>query len=413
MTAPVDTQKLETHPFISVCRRSALLFAVVLGSLTGCSDAESAADPRSGPARGDPEMVVSLGELDVEGARAAFGDIGLEGLDVEHDVELIRARYHTLDASGAATVASMLLARPIGCNPIAVVNYQHGTAFHRDEVPSEAKLDDVDDRTVPAAAFAGHCYLFFAPDYLGLGSSSGRHPFIHAESEASAVIDSWRAARHIAGDRGWSWPKDVFLFGFSQGAHAALATVGALPRELSARAIAGVSGPYNLSTEQLPFTLRGHTPIDAAYLGYIVSAYAQLYPAPAAHEFLEAPYDVTLDALFDGSKRIQEIIPAVAPSPRELLTPTFMQQLMAGEQNWFLSAMTENDVDSVVPSIPVRLYYSSSDAIVSPSQAPAAAQRMQAAGSDAQAIDLGEFDHLSTRFAALPAVRAWFDAMLD
>ena len=412
MTDFVNSPKLLTPPF-TARGRSALMFAALLVSLAGCSDADAPDDPLSTPGRGDPEEVVSLGELDVEGARAAFEDVGLEGLDVEHDVEFVRARYHTLDASGAATMASMLLARPVGCNPIAVVNYQHGTAFHREEVPSEASLEDTDDRTVPAAAFAGHCYLFVAPDYLGLGSSPGRHPFLHARSEASAVVDSWRAARSIARERGWSWPEPVFLFGFSQGAHAALSTLGALPGELRARAMAGVSGPYNLSTEQLPFTLGGQTPVDAAYLGYVVSAYANLYPAPAAHQFLESPYDVTLDSLFDGSKHIQEIIPEVPPSAQELLTPTFARQLMAREPNWFLSAMTENDVDGVVPAIPVRLYYSSSDSIVSPSQSPAAAQRMQAAGSDAQAIDLGEIDHLSTRFAALPAVRAWFDAMLD
>jgi pimeloyl-ACP methyl ester carboxylesterase len=327
-------------------------------------------------------------------------------------VSLLQVTYPTVDPSGAPILASLLMATPIGCTPIAVVNYQHGTSFSRAEVPSEADPAGTDDRILQAAAFAGHGYVLVAADYLGLGASPGRHPFLHAATEASAVIDGWRAARQVAQQRGWSWPTVAFLAGFSQGGHATLAVLKALPADLQARAVAGISGPYNLSTVQLAFTLSGQTPVDSAYLGYILSSYAHLYVAPSPAAYLESPYDQNLDDLFDGSKTIEDIIERVPPTPRDLITSEFARQLESREPNWFAAALADNDVDALTSAIPIRLYYSHADTIVDPAQAALAAARLRGAGGLAETVDVGEVDHLASWLVALGAVRGWFDELL-
>jgi pimeloyl-ACP methyl ester carboxylesterase len=387
-----------------------LMVAMLSATLAACSASEP--DPSVLESRGLPRDVVALASVPLDEARAALDDVGLAQVTIEQGVNLSKVVYETIDAQGAPILASLLLAAPSNCAPVAVISYQHGTAFRRDEVPSRAAADDADDRSVPALAFAGHCYLVVASDYVGLGVSPGRHPFMHAGSEASAVIDAWRAARQVAEQQDIAWPRDAFLVGFSQGAHATMAAAAHLPADFSLRALAGISGPYNLSDIQLAFTLEGESPVDSAYLGYILSAYAQLYPAPASGAYLMPPYDQTLAGFFDGSQRIQDLIPDLPATPHALLTPEFAGELERHEVNWFSSALADNDVDGVVPSVPVQLYYSSTDEIVTPEQATHTAVRMRQSGVAAEAIDIGPIDHLSSWRPALGNVRSWFDELL-
>jgi hypothetical protein len=41
--------------------------------------------------------------------------------------------------------------------------------------------------------FAARGYVVVAADYVGLGVSETFHPYLHAESEATAVVDALRA----------------------------------------------------------------------------------------------------------------------------------------------------------------------------------------------------------------------------
>ena len=76
--------------------------------------------------------------------------------------------------------------------------------------------------------FRGARYLLVAPDYIGLGASSIRHPYLYATTEANAVIDLPRAARRAVAASGLARPKALLFTGFSQGEHATLATQRAL-----------------------------------------------------------------------------------------------------------------------------------------------------------------------------------------
>lgn len=85
-----------------------------------------------------------------------------------------------------------------------------------------------------------------ATDYQGLGAGNG-HPYLAGVSEAHAMIDAARAARHVPGaDAG----RRVASWGFSEGGHASLFT-GALARryapELDLVGVAAASAPTELS----------------------------------------------------------------------------------------------------------------------------------------------------------------------
>ena len=103
--------------------------------------------------------------------------------------------YNTTDVFGEPTVASGALYVPqIDCDTVPMVSYQHGTVFHKAEVPSNNY-----DRA-QGLLYSGNGYITTLPDYLGMGVNPGIHPYVHWESEATASIDLIRAAREFLMD---------------------------------------------------------------------------------------------------------------------------------------------------------------------------------------------------------------------
>jgi dienelactone hydrolase len=83
-----------------------------------------------------------------------------------------------------------------------------------------------------AAMYAAQGYAVVATDYLGYAKSNySYHPYLHADSEASSVIDSIRAARAAAFGQGVSLNGKVMLTGYSQGGHSSMAAHRAIERD--------------------------------------------------------------------------------------------------------------------------------------------------------------------------------------
>lgn len=330
-------------------------------------------------------------------------------MTLEHGVTLYRLEYWTVGPAGKATVATGLVAYPRG--PMhGVVSYGHGTRSSREEVPSRKSREGL----LAAIGFGGHGYLVAAPDYLGLGGSPGPHPYLHADTESRAVIDLLDAARRLTAELDRDWPDRLFLTGFSQGGHAAMAAQRALEREprpdLRVTASAPVAGVYDLSGLVFPFALEGNSPRSSLYIGYVAASYASVYRHPL-ESLARSPWDEDLPQLFDGSLTLEEAVARLPKDPRILLREDFLEARVRGEDHWFLRALQDNDVDEWVPRAPVRLYYGSEDRDAPPADAMQAAEQMRARGGHATAIDTGPTDHNETIMAAVPRLLAWFDSL--
>src|SRR4030095_13461445 len=162
-----------------------------------------------------------------------------------------------------------------------VVSFQHGTESDRASSPS---TPDSSNGLLAAAAFAARGYLLVAPDYIGLGASTAQHPYLHAATEANAVIDLWRAARTIVDTNGYTWPSRVLLVGFSQGGHATLAAQRALEASpidgIAIVASAPIAGPFDLAGISFPNALDGASTAASTYLAYMLNAYSFVYGQP-------------------------------------------------------------------------------------------------------------------------------------
>ena len=177
---------------------------------------------------------------------------------VLHGRAKLAGQYATAGVDGAPATASALLVLPHGERRLATVAYEHGTLVRRADAPSQG-LDSLASSAAVLYGAAG--FATVAPDYLGLGSGSGSQAYLHARTEAGASIDALRAARSFARRHGRRLDSRVLVTGFSQGGHAAMALAralqgGAAP-PLRLRAVAPVSGVFDLQRAELPAILAG------------------------------------------------------------------------------------------------------------------------------------------------------------
>jgi predicted esterase len=285
----------------------------------------------------------------------------------------------------------------------------------RDEAPSV----DTGGRSDEAMLFSSAGYAVVVPDYVGLGRGPGPHPYLQAATEASAGVDLLRAARSAATALGRSLDPKVLVAGFSQGGQGATALSKALATGQGApfglRATAAVSGVYALQDREIPALLEGRLdPIGGVFnLSYLLVAWNRiyhLYDDPA--RVFRAPYDTTVQALYDGSRSEDAIFPELPGTLPELLTPEGID-LLAHPGDALAGALRENDAtcSGWTSETPVRLYASDGDEVAAASNARQCADQLESSGVDVTVTPLaGAPRHFPSEVAGLELALAWFTA---
>jgi hypothetical protein len=354
---------------------------------------------------------------ELDGARLAPGAPALGGGEVRYGVDAYRVSYRTVDANGRPVVATGLVALPAGGPAsLPVVSYDHGTTATSADVPSSFGLgpDHAVEGRWSAELFASAGFAVTEPDYVGMGEGTGPIEYLVAKVEASASADLLQAARTLAADHGDTLQRGVLVTGFSQGGQAAMA----LGRELQAgggyfrlRALAPVSGPYELVTAELPGLFNGQlaAAIQPYYVGYTLTTWNALYhlfsvPADA----FRAPYAGQMAGLFDGSHQDAAVMAALPSSLDKLLTPEYLG-LLRHPQGRLLRAFQANDTCAGwTPDVPVKLFAASGDTTVTQVNALQCARAIRAHGGRVQVIGVGDVGHEVSDFLALPQIVRWF-----
>jgi hypothetical protein len=327
-------------------------------------------------------------------------------------VQEYRVEYCTVTPSGAPTVASGLVALPQGAQGrLPVVSYEHGTVSAKTDAPS---FHGTPEGQLAPLVFAAEGFAVAAPDYVGLGTSPGWHPFIHAATEASAAIDLLPAARTAAGRLGQRLSQDVFATGHSQGGHAAMAVGQQLqrtPGPWRLRALAPMAGPYDLSGT-IPTVLdadQTNPAIAGVYLSYLFTSWQRLYRIHTdPNEVFLPPYADTIPMLFDGNHSMTQIEASLPDSPDQLFQPKALK-LIRQPHGAFMAALRANDVCRWAPTVPTRLYAGRADRDVVFAHTQRCQEQILARRGTADIIDVGDVDHIGTAIASLPRIRAWFE----
>ncbi|WNI32121.1 alpha/beta fold hydrolase [Streptomyces sp. ITFR-6] len=346
-----------------------------------------------------------------EAVTAELTRSGFDASQARHGVDAYRLTYRTIDPQGQPTTASGLLVLPRGReNRLRAVSFAHGTSSQRGDAPSVQRGTFL---TGPPVAYASAGFAAVAPDYLGLGTGPGPHPWMHVPSETTASLDLLRAARAFH-----PLDRKVLVTGFSQGASAALGLGRALQvgddRYFRLGALAPISGAYDFGGAELPALLaaeldRKSSVIYAAYTLVAFNRVHRVYDDP--REVFEDP---TVEALFDGEHTGADLYRGTPDSLEELLT-SYGLDLLAHPRGGLADALRETDsvCRDWTPRVPVRLYMASGDEQATTANTAHCAESMRSMGVEPKVVDLGAVDytesrHLGSNVKGTEEVLRWF-----
>lgn len=299
---------------------------------------------------------------------------------------------------------------------LRTVSFAHGTEINKRDAPSVTR--DVWG-VAPAVTYASAGFAAVAPDYLGLGLGPGPHPWKDVPSETTASLDLLRAARSFVPRTGRSLRREVLATGFSQGASAALGLARALQEgqdeRFELRAVAPISGAYDFRHAELPALLNGelHPKMSVGYTAYLLVAWNRLhhlYDRPG--ELIKAPYDRTVEDLFDGHHTGEQLLAGLPDDLDSLLTPRAVRMLRHPTGRLAEALRVDASVcTDWTPAVPVRLYVSDDDREATVVNSHHCQAWLRARGVDAPIVSVGHVDHADSNRLGTAAVVRWFDRL--
>jgi acetyl esterase/lipase len=259
----------------------------------------------------EPAVFAALLESGLSGATKITGQ-------PQCAVSTFTVRYNTLGGAAEPAEASAAIVVPSGAAAVCsgarpVLLYAHATSVEKSY--DMANLRGNLEARLVAAMFAARGFIVVAPNYAGYARSSlAYHPYLNAQQQGADMIDALRAARRAFGAIGANPSARLFVAGYSQGGHAALATQRAMQAmnssDFAPAAVSGMSGPYALiqfgDTQFAGAPRIGVT----AFLPMLISAGklsgAAMYGATS--ELYEDQFAPTIEALLPGTLTLGELV---------------------------------------------------------------------------------------------------------
>ncbi|WEV25263.1 alpha/beta hydrolase [Streptomyces sp. 71268] len=397
------------RPTAPVPAPAPLATAAPLATSPATTDAGAGAHARYG--RGTLRSVTPLARLSRDEVAHAVGEHGVDVSSVRHGIATHRIEYATITPTGEPTTASALLTLPDGGgHALSTVAELHGTVAHREDAPSVG--DNV--TRLGAYLYAAGGRATVAPDYLGLGTSPGTHPYMDTASSVSASLDALRAARTATARLGRALTGEVHVTGFSQGGQVAMGLGRALAhgadRHLRLRSLTPVSGPYDIAGQELPAIFDGRVDDGSAvfYLAYFLTAQNRLHPLyDDPREVFRQPYADRMETLFDGEHSDEDVARGLPATVDALLTEEWKARLQ--HPTGTLAEVIEG-IDGTCawrPRVPVRLHTAAGDRDVPTGNTTSCASELRRRGAHPEVVRHGDVDHLRGYLGALSDNARW------
>ena len=369
-------------------RLTCVAAAAVLLVACGGSD-----DPARGELIDPPATLTTLTAAQIDAATASSGLQAISG-KARCDVKVVALNYATAGVKAdEMTNASGVLLVPAGtCTSAApLVAYAKGTDVQK---PRTLANPQDSETFLLAAMYAAQGYAVVATDYLGFAKSGyGYHPYLHADSEATSVIDSVRAARNAAGAVGATLSGKVMFTGYSQGGHSSMAAHRAAERdygnEFNVVAGAHLAGPYNLSGSlRIPEAIAG----VQFFVSYLVTAWQKVYGNvyTDVKQAFKPPYSNTIETLLPSPTLnyttlvTSGALPGGTPNQARdaLFQPAFLASAQTSVTDPLYLAAKKNDLVGWTPKSRVMLCGGAGD----PTVPPAVHQTVMKADFDARGV---------------------------
>jgi hypothetical protein len=310
--------------------RAGALSLLAAAVLAGCGGGGGGDAPLARGTILSTSLTAQASTADIDAGSTASGLRPLAGAAV-CNVDVRYVQYATRDpagayatTSGAVYVPSGTAAQCSGSRP--VVLYAHGTTtsktYNLADISRNATSGAFNnaaggEASLLMAMYAAQGFIVVAPNYLGYDTSSlNYHPYLNAEAQAVDMVDGLRAARTLLENSATARPSSkLFVTGYSQGGHVAMATHKAIERdyasEIQVTASVPMSGPYNLVT--LGDITSGPGPINAGatiFAPLLITSYQRsygnLYANPA--EVYQQPFAATAEGLLPSTTSVSQLV---------------------------------------------------------------------------------------------------------
>jgi predicted esterase len=398
-----------------------ILLIVVIAVFYSCSkDDNTLKSPERGTIIGNPVLVGTYSKTQIAAGFKTLAGAYAQNLNYNYDVAIYKIDYNTIDPAGNSTLASGLIEVPVDSTKLfPLLSWQHGTATNNMVVPSNVELDQSD--FVVGLMFATDGFVVACPDYLGMGDGTKLHPYLHANSEATSIIDMLRATRLLCNDKGFLLNEQLFLAGYSQGGHSTMAALKMMEEkyntEFTVTACSPMAGPYDLSETQLNFVMRDTAFPIPSLLPFIIFAYNSVYNMyPDLSTIFISPYYDLIKRYMNDTTYDLVALDNLWPSseiPSIVLKPEVIESVKHDPNNPMVLALKENNLYDWAPKSPMHLCHCDADDIVSYQNSVVAYNSFIAHGSTN--VKLVMPLHGGTHAAcALPSVMdayTWFDSL--
>jgi len=196
-----------------------------------------------------------------------------------------------------------------------IVLYAHGTATDRNYNIADLTAGDNDEGLILAAVFAAEGYIVVAPNYVGYDSSTlPYHPYLNADQQSKDMIDALTAGRSaialLSAATSTSDGGKLFVTGYSQGGHVAMATHRAMQADgMAVTASAPMSGPYALAAFA-DAVFQGQVNLSAVInVTLLASSYQHAYGNLYANttDLFAQPYATGIDTLLPSTVPVSEL----------------------------------------------------------------------------------------------------------
>lgn len=345
--------------------------------LAGCAGNDDTPSPR-GNLIG---VSTDKGTQTITELNKTIADNGLQALTgtAKCDVKVVQINYQTPGVQpGEMTNASAAVLVPSGDDPsckgpLPLLAFARGTKL--DKKHTNADLNDSSTMLL-MTFFASQGYAVVATDYLGYALSGyPYHPYMHADTEASAVIDSIRAARKVAPSLGLALNGKIMVSGYSQGGHAAMATQRAIERdnagEFNLVAAAHLAGPYNVSQALIDGVANPILGVQK-YVPFQVTAWQKIYGNLYSNvsDVFNAPYASFIEALLPAANYPADlaVLPSATTAPTvardTVFKAAYLNDLATNSNNATAVAARKQDLLGWNPKAPTTLCGGSGDPTV-------------------------------------------------
>jgi pimeloyl-ACP methyl ester carboxylesterase len=283
-------------------------------------------------------------------------------------ITIYRIEYETTGIGGEKVLASGAVFFPQTADSMSMIVYEHGTAYHKLDVPSFLRSTGDRLECIFPMLLAAKEFIVIAPDYVGWGTGTGKFAYVEAKTEANCTVDIMRAAKQLLDSLQIKRQDKNYLYGYSQGGHAAMATARKIytshNEEFKIGGVIVSSGPYSM-VQAMNTAMLDKKTLQNSEAGnnlLLVLAGAQnekgnIYKA--RNEVIIPEYEQMYEKYIENlGGEAKKILPNDWTS---IIKPAYLQEIKTNPNHPFWQFLKENQVDNWANPYPTYFLYSLKD----------------------------------------------------